>query len=208
MKLLITKYPHHLVERFDIETYRQVFGFLCIPNDMSPLYASLMGATWGMDNLAFKNFQPDKYRKMLKRYQGYAGCKFVVVPDVPGNARATLDMFHLWHEEIKAMGYPVALAAQDGIEDMDVQWHQFSALFVGGTDKWRFSNAMIDVVREARKQGKWVHLGRVNSAGRIRKAQDLNFDSCDGSSYATHFHKVATHLPYLQSRQLTLDFAA
>ena len=45
---------------------------------------------------------------------------------------------------------------------------------------------------EAKRRGKWLHVGRVNSAKRLRYVRDvLAADSCDGSGYSK-FGKVRT----------------
>jgi len=207
MRLFVNKYPHNIIENVGMDAYKQNFGFLTIPNAMSPFYAPLLGVPWAMDNFAFSNFQPVKFITMLKRYQNIPGCKFAAVPDVWGDAEATMRRWKRWSGCVRQYGYPLALVAQDGIEKMPIPWDEFDALFIGGTTEWKFSPHVSRLVFEARTRGKWTHMGRVNTATRIRYCQDLGFDSCDGSSYATHLHKVVTHLPYLETRQMALGLA-
>ena len=41
---------------------------------------------------------------------------------------------------------------------------------------------MRDACREARRRGKWVHMGRVNGLRRLRIALDFGVDTVDGTS--------------------------
>jgi hypothetical protein len=78
----------------------------------------------------------------------------------------------------------VAGAAQDGIEDTEIDWAAFDCLFVGGSTGWKLSRAAADVAREARAQGLWTHMGRVNSKKRLRYANMAGIDSVDGTYLA------------------------
>lgn len=107
-------------------------------------------------------------------------CKFVVVPDVVGNACATLDRYRWYAWRIKSMGFPVAFVAQDGIEDM--KWPpEYDVLFIGGSTEWKMGEAAAWCIKKAQAAGKWVHVGRVNSQKRIRHFQLLQVDSVDGT---------------------------
>lgn len=153
---------------------------------------------WAADNGAFSKvakFDAAGFRKMLAdpRLQAAKGtCQFVVAPDrlvvladgtVVGDAAGTLEDFAAWATEIRAMGFPVALVAQDGLEDMLhlVDWDLVDVLFLGGSTDWKLSAGAAAVTQEAKARGKRVHMGRVNSAKRLGIAQGFGCDTADGT---------------------------
>jgi len=62
-----------------------------------------------------------------------------------------------------------------------VPWDDFDALFIGGTTAWKLSEAVYQLCQEAKRRGKWVHMGRVNSLRRMRLAESFGCDSADGT---------------------------
>lgn len=145
------------------------------------------GRTWCADNAAFSGGYPgdDAYLAWLAaRARLAADCVFAVAPDVPFDAAATLKLSALMLPRIRALGYPVALCAQDGLEDLDVPWDDFDVLFIAGSTEWKLSTAAALIAREAKARGKWVHMGRVNSWRRLQYAAAIGCDSCDGTYLA------------------------
>lgn len=158
--------------------------------------------SWAGDNGAFTKakggFSADKFRAMLRRpalLAAQATCRFIVAPDklvvlpcgtVVGDARDTLDQFTAWAEEIRSVGYPVALVAQNGLETMldDVPWHLVDVLFIGGSTEWKISQAAAVCCVRAHSEGKKTHMGRVNSGKRMRIAQEMGCDTADGTFLA------------------------
>jgi hypothetical protein len=136
-----------------------------------------------MDNGVFTGkFNEQEFWGKLERVYPYKeNCVFVVAPDVVSNAIATMDAFRYWGCRIQAKGWPVAFAAQDGQELFDLP-PEFDALFIGGSTEWKLSHHALDLIRQAKKMGKWVHVGRVNSQKRIRHFQLAGVDSVDGTS--------------------------
>lgn len=82
---------------------------------------------------------------------------------------------------IRAGGYRAALVAQNGIEDTDIEWSTFDALFIGGSTDWKLSQVVIDLIGEAKARGLWVHVGRVNSRRRYHWSMSHGADSSDGT---------------------------
>ena len=141
------------------------------------------GQTWAADNGRFsapQDYSDDKYLAWLGRMPAES-CLFATAPDVVGDAAATLAMSAPMLERIRAAGYRVALVAQDGLEELPVPWDDFDALFIGGTTVWKLGDAAADLAREARRRGKWVHMGRVNSQSRMQYAESIGCDSADGT---------------------------
>jgi len=157
------------------------------------------GARWAADNDAFSSFDADRFARMLDRLHGVPNCVFVVAPDVWGDARATLCQFDHWRDRIAP--YPIALAGQDGLEDLPVPWPQFDALFIGGSDRWRGSRAMRDLLSEAKARGKWVHLGRIN-IGSVQIARYLGADSFDGSGFSREPARIVRALALLKRKAI------
>jgi hypothetical protein len=87
-------------------------------------------------------------------------------------------------EQIRAAGFPAALVAQDGLEDLPISWRSFDALFLGGTTHWKLGAAAARLAQQARRRGLWVHMGRVNSLRRLRYAQLIGCHSADGTFLA------------------------
>jgi hypothetical protein len=136
-----------------------------------------------MDNGAFSSrWTEKKWLIGIAHYQSYAStCIAAVVPDVVGDATATLARFVQYAPVVRSFGYPVAFVTQDGLTMDAVPWVDFDVLFVGGTDKHKLTESM-PFILEAKRRGKWVHVGRINSAKRME--QFWIADSSDGTSLA------------------------
>lgn len=125
-------------------------------------------------------------------------CRFAVAPDVVGDAAATLERSAPWLPRIRDLGLPAAFVAQDGLEDLDVPWSTFDVLFVGGSTDWKLGPAARELVAEARRRGKGIHVGRVNSRRRFRYAEAIGGPdvSVDGTFLA---YGPRTNLPRLRA---------
>jgi hypothetical protein len=111
-----------------------------------------------------------------------SSCLFAVAPDVVGDAAATMRRSGRMLRLIRYYtGFPAALVAQDGLEHLDVPWDEFDALFIGGSTGWKLGPAARALTAEAKRHGKWVHMGRVNSLKRLRYADAIGCDSADGT---------------------------
>ena len=73
--------------------------------------------------------------------------------------------------QLRALGYAAALVAQDGLEHLTVPWGEFDVLFIGGTTAWKLGPGPVKLIRTARKLGRYIHMGRVNSFQRFVYAQ-------------------------------------
>jgi len=119
----------------------------------------------------------------IKEVHGTEACRGVVAPDVVADAKGTLNQFPEWADDLHSMGFPVALAAQDGLEHLSVPWFDFEVLFVGGSTAWKMSDQAAGLMYEARQRGKSIHVGRVSSWKRV-DAFKVNPDSIDGTHWA------------------------
>lgn len=140
------------------------------------------GLPWACDNGAFREFDEPAFVKMLVRHSGQEGCLWVTAPDVVGDARRTLAQFDRWDWFIRDAGYPVALVGQDGLTSDTTPWERMDALFIGGTTEWKLGPEARALMVEAKARGLHVHVGRVNTVGRVRYLQSLGVvDTIDGS---------------------------
>lgn len=161
-----------------------VIGAILTPNQGNRLPA---GVTWVADNGCFSTnyVGDDKWLAWLTKHQPEADrCVFATAPDVVGDAATTLQRSAPFLPVIRALGYPAALVAQDGLEHLPVPWESFDALFIGGSTDWKLSKAAADLVTEAKTRGKHVHMGRVNSHRRWAYAEHIGCDSVDGTFLA------------------------
>jgi hypothetical protein len=142
-------------------------------------------AHFAIDNGAFARFDEEKFQTVLKRHEKRRElCRFVTVPDVVGSARRTLEVFgERYHDLCR---WPLALVCQDGQEDLPIPWYKIDAIFIGGTTKWKESDAAIACIKAAQAIGKWVHVGRVNDPSRFEAFEQLGVDSVDGSGLAQY----------------------
>lgn len=136
---------------------------------------------WMMDNNQFtNNFSPKAWLVALIKYQKYADtCLGIPIPDMVSDPLRTLQMFSQWWAPVSALGYPVAFVTQDGITPELVPWDRISTLFIGGGDAHKLLDEGGALIAEAKSRKKHVHVGRVNSAKRIK--QFWMADSVDGT---------------------------
>lgn len=144
-------------------------------------------AHFAIDNGAFACFDTQAFKALLVRESDRrALCRFVAVPDVVESARRTLEVFPHWADRLR--GWPLALVAQDGQQDLPIPWDSIAAVFIGGSTAWKMSAHAAAVVKAAKALGKWAHLGRVNSPGRFEYAESLGCDSIDGTGLSRYSH--------------------
>ena len=150
-------------------------------------------------------FDEHKFVRMLNRMRGMKPM-WVVAPDVPFNAMETTRLFEIWEPVIRSYGFRVAYVTQDGQEEVPVPWDRMDCLFIGGTTKYKLGAYVRRLVQEAKRCGKWIHMGRVNSVTRIQYAQSIGVDSVDGTGYSmapeTNIPKA---LRVLENEQLALQ---
>ncbi len=141
------------------------------------------GVTWAADNGCFSDrWDEGKWWRFLESNAHHAhSCLFATLPDVVGDAWQTGIKSLPWIEPVKALGYKVAWVAQDGQELHPLPWHDIDYLFIGGTTEWKLGTHARNLAAEAKRRGKWVHMGRVNSERRYRYALAIGCDSVDGT---------------------------
>ena len=142
-------------------------------------------ARFAIDNGSFGKFNLEGFLRILEKHKERRDlCRFVALPDVVASARRTLEAFDHWYPKLD--GWPRALVAQDGIENLPIPWALIDAVFIGGSTKFKLSTDAADVIRTAKICGKWVHVGRVNTPGRLEYVEELGADSMDGTGLARY----------------------
>ena len=140
---------------------------------------------WAADNGCFARpdlYSDDKYLDWLDKFPRET-CLFATAPDVVGNAKETLERSLPLLPKIRSIGYKSAFIAQDGATK-NLPWEEFDCLFIGGTTTWKLSQSAADIMAEAKRNRKWLHVGRVNSYRRLSLISILGADSCDGTFLA------------------------
>lgn len=151
---------------------------------VTPGHVSAMpGVRWAADNGCFNEDTyagDDRWFAWLLR-QPVDGMLFATAPDVVGDAAATWKRSGPWLPLVRDLGVPVAYVAQNGAEDVGVPWDDFDVLFLGGDTAWKIGRAARTLAGQARRLGKQVHMGRVNSERRYRYADAIGCHSVDGT---------------------------
>ncbi len=144
----------------------------------------LPGVQWCADNGCFGSGYPgdaEWFGWLAARADQTDLCAFATVPDVVGDAAATLERSTPWFGKIRGLGYPVAFVAQDGMQDLAMPWSDLDVLFIGGSTAWKLGPDARGLIRAAKARDKRVHFGRVNSLRRLRYADAMGADSADGT---------------------------
>lgn len=145
------------------------------------------GAWYGCDNGKFGKGWPGGYawlgwlKATVDRY-GPEKCLWAVAPDIPFDAAGTLVESRQWFPYIRALGIPIAFAAQNGSEAPGmIPWDDIDVIFLAGDTEWKTGEHAAAITQEARERGLKVHMGRVNSERRFRIAMAFGCDWCDGT---------------------------
>jgi hypothetical protein len=120
----------------------------------------------------------------LDARQDTPGCLFAVVPDVVGDAERTRARWDQWAPIVRNRGFRPAYVLQDGETGDTVPWRELSAVFIGGTTKYKLGPIAHQLTLEAKERGVHVHMGRVNSLRRLRVAAAWGCDTVDGTFLA------------------------
>jgi hypothetical protein len=145
-----------------------------------------------------------KYDAWLARYarddELMSRCAFAVAPDVVGDADWTLRRSALWIPRMRRYGYRIALAAQDGAEDMPQFWDlDPDVVFIGGSVPWKLGAGGRRMVAQAHARGIPVHVGKVNTRDRmLYVAKTLGAATADGTTLAQYPSTIDEVLRFLK----------
>jgi hypothetical protein len=184
------------------------FGAVITP--AQGMYKDLDGVELIVDNGKFGQGYPGdvQFLAFVARMPADANIRFVVAPDVVGDAAATLKMSAPFLPVIRKMGHRVALAAQNGLTSGATPWDDFDVLFLGGVaeclpcewvkpatergwkhcpkcarrlTEWKTSEAAVTLARAALGYGLEIHCGRVNGPDRLKIAEAMGCSTADGT---------------------------
>jgi hypothetical protein len=105
---------------------------------------------------------------------------WAIVPDVPGNADATMIRWNRYANAVAASKIPLAVAVQNGmtpemVRSMDPQP---DVIAVGGTTEWKWETA-----RNWCEEFKRVHVLRCNSPEKLYWLESIGCESTDGTGW-------------------------
>jgi len=148
----------------------------------------LRASKFAIDNGRFSPKWDEKaFESLLAReWENRSRCFFVTVPDVVGSARRTLEVFPYWKERLH--GWRIALACQDGQENLPIPWNEIDAVFIGGSTNWKCSEHAIHIIQAAQALNKHTHAGRVNGPERWGHFEKLGVNTGDGTGIARYTH--------------------
>lgn len=171
-------------------------GRLLQPRDFSRLRDTLdAGYKVGIDNDGYQGVDFPMFDRMLANIRtaitdmptlyyelsAPANLLWVLVPDVPRDAKATRENFDALHESMGDL--PVAYAVQDRAADHGIPFDapNLRALFLAGSNGYKESKEMADIAAAAKAYGLWLHGAPCNSERRARLFASLGCDSFDGT---------------------------
>jgi hypothetical protein len=168
------------------------------------------GIDWCADNGCYSTGWPGEtawFAWLTRHAVDAATCAFAVAPDIVADADATLTRSLPWLPRIRALGYPAAFVAQDGLTSEATPWPHFDVLFIGGSTGFKMGSAARTLAAEAIRRGIPVHMGRVNSQRRYSYARLIGCTSVDGTILAMFpDRRLPEVLAWLRSAdQLTLQ---
>lgn len=158
-------------------------GYIDTPRQGNARDRRPAGVLWCADNGCFSDKWDEEswWAFLVANAHRADDCLFAVAPDIVGDAWRSHMRSYPWLAKIRKLGYPVAYVLQDNAEKHPIPWHDFDVAFIGGTTEWKLGRAARELVAEAKRRGKWVHMGRVNSGKRWRYAEAIGCDSVDGT---------------------------
>ena len=165
---LAGKYEGRLAHLYSIDGLTRIYDFMpfALDNGRYPCFAA--GREWS----------EDAYLELLDSVAEMGGrATWALVPDVVGDRAGTIAEFDKWAHRVAAYGHPLAFAVQDGMEPDDVP-SDAAVVFVGGSTEWKW-----------RTLGMWcdafprVHVGRVNTNGKLWECHEAGAESCDGTGW-------------------------
>lgn len=112
-----------------------------------------------------------------------AGAEFVVVPDIVCGGIESLRLSMAWLPRLEALPGDLLIPVQNGMEPADLRSTVGGriGIFVGGDTAWKEGTAAAWGALAAERSC-WMHVGRVNTARRIRICHAAGARSFDGSS--------------------------
>ena len=161
--------------------YEGRIGHLYSPDGWGRPYSWL---PYALDNGRFavwaagKTWDRDSYIQLLRKAED-SGQRplWVLVPDVVADSAGTLQEWLRWLPQLKAYGWPLAFAVQDGMLPSDVP-AEAEIVFVGGSTEWK--RRTLHLWTDAFPR---VHVGRINTGRWLWECHEAGVESVDGTGY-------------------------
>lgn len=174
---------------------RGELGYIATPHQQNIMFADEMDTIADNGCFADRWTHEHWFRWMLGLPRSV---RFVVCPDVfdPDGGEchaATLERWEQYAPVIRRHGFTPAFVCQVGCT-ADNYPDDAEVLFLGGTTEYKLGDHAWAITRRAKSEGRWVHMGRVNSERRFTTARAMGCDSVDGT-YLTY--GPDTNLPKL-----------
>ena len=177
MKVLVNNHPLHL-EGAPVEDYGLL---LSIPNKINLSAIEKSDFDLAIDNGCYNGFKIKPFLRLLLKLKKRPF--FVVAPYNMGDNDETLRLWDYWEPIINDLGFAAAFVLQDGITWAQVPKTNY--LFVGGSTDFKMGKTAIGICQKAKAKGSYIHVGRVNSKKRMRRAfRELKADSIDGQHWS------------------------
>jgi hypothetical protein len=164
------------------------------------------GLRFAIDNGAFGKggFQPGPFAELIERLGSAAD--FVVLPDIVAGGLESLALSVSWIPKLRGLR-SLLLPIQDGMTARDVgmvlRQNVQVGLFLGGSTAFKLREIYgWGMVAHAWKR--YYHVGRVNTARRIRLCAEAGADSFDGTS-ATRYCATLPLLDAARKQPSLLD---
>ncbi|MDU4254522.1 hypothetical protein [Pseudomonas sp.] len=156
------------------------------------------GLPYAIDNGAWSSFMQKEpfdelaFGRAVDRLGESA--EWIVLPDIVAGGMASLELSLCWLDRLKGIPTRLLLAVQNGMVPNDVRelLSPSVGLFVGGDTDWKVSTVNM-WGQLARRRNCYLHVGRVNSAKRIKLCAAAGANSVDGTS-ASRFEKTLAPL--------------
>ena len=159
-----------------------------------------LGFRHAIDNGAWGAFRRgdawdgEGFVKLMKQHGKTAD--FIVVPDIVEGGLKSLDRSMAWLGACLQYGAKdVLIPVQDGMAPWDLkpilEINNRIGLFVGGSTEFKLAS-LPWWGRLARRYGRWLHVGRVNSVRRINLCLSSGADSFDGTSVSIYAKTINT----------------
>lgn len=131
-------------------------------------------------------FSPERFHRAVHvlRDERERRPDFAVCPDLVARGLESLRFSISWRRDLPG-DWPWYLAVQDGmaVADVEPELGPFGGVFVGGTSEWKL-RTLPGWAALARRAGKALHVGRVNSLSRaFYAARVCGADSFDGTNW-------------------------
>lgn len=142
---------------------------------------------FGVDNGGYTEQNAGAWVRLLKKVlPSVARCRFIALPDVPGSAIRTLELFYIFQPQM-SVDWPICLVIQDGQESLPIPWEKIHAVFIAGSGEWKMGAGAKHIIQAAKWLGKWVHVGRISDPERWEYFSKLGCNSADSSAFVRPF---------------------